>query len=231
MKIPKSCLECGTTENLDTSMTIRLHGKEYKVWFCDQHDDVSAKAAKEKLINTLNIIDEISEEAEKYGMIVVSKEEYEQLTSDSKSAVDARQDKISSNIESKELTIETRKQRAPSATGDVAGTSLEEHDSYVVGRASDAKVENNSVKLKNGREVVVPSKIKGSDGNSEIRIIEGVDDSILQNTTNRLSQKSNQPGFKGAKYGSDCTSCRGAGIHPITKQECPKCGGTGVLMS
>lgn len=251
MKLPKKCIICGSHDNLDTSINVKYHGEEYHVYLCTEHEDTTPKAAKTAIGNMLDEIDELSEHAEKYNMVLVTKEEYKSLkdgssggplkTTGKQLLVDQPpQQNISSNAKKiyekksdkygHEGVVKV-KQHAPTAAGKIDGTgdTLESNESYEVIKEKQSKVEVEDVAIKGGT-VKIPKKIKDGTGTTEIRINQGVDDRVIQSVARRNSSMSKSGSFNGIQYERECTACKGTGIHPMTKGECPKCNGIGLLI-
>lgn len=227
MDLPKKCVFCNITTNLNTNIDMTFDGVTYKVWVCDTHEDMSSKQIREAIKSNVGNIATLIKEIEKFGYVCVLKEEYDKLKN--------RIIVPKLNIEKQETTTkaagsgQTVKFTPRIQNAQVDGTPAEPHSAYTVEREADMVLESENVKLKNGRNVPIPKSMKSSDGNTSITIVQGIDDSALQRRTNRLSQEALDPNFRGVKYGSECVACKGTGIHPISKSECPKCHGTGIL--
>lgn len=65
----RTCVICGTVNNLNTQMTISIDDKKMNVDLCDQHaEDTTVKMAREKYLEKINKINELIEQAKMLGL-------------------------------------------------------------------------------------------------------------------------------------------------------------------
>lgn len=265
MKLAKQCIVCGTSENLNTSFDVVLFGNTYKVYLCNSHEDTTMKAAREELQNRLMKIDEFIDEAksfglnivlrqedvqkiaEDYGMVCISKEEYENLKS--RKAAAGRKQLIAPSQE----LVKQMSQRQPSQVeAEVLQGSSEEVD-YVpqvesvvpegqfsgdmlryapmkTKREKNMIVKNRNIETKGGRVVEgVTTLMKSPTGTTKIHIIQNVDDADLQRKMRNYDQASKMGMEVNRKnMWRNCISCRGNGAY-ANGTICARCKGSGLV--
>jgi len=74
------CIINGSEKNLNTTMIIKILGISYKISVCDEKaDDTTTKEIKKAILDRITEIDELKTKIERFGYIVLSKKEYEEL--------------------------------------------------------------------------------------------------------------------------------------------------------
>ena len=90
----------------------------------------------------------------------------------------------------------------------------------------DDKLEMQEIEAKGGK-ISIPKRTEGAAGTTEIRIVNTRDDQ-LQKRFKNLKQAGEGGRTPPTGYLQDCLACHGTGTNPVLKNDCQKCGGTGV---
>lgn len=269
--LSKQCVICGTTENLNTSFELVLFGNAYKVFLCTEHEDTTMKTAREALQTRLSKIDGFIEEAksfglnfvfksedvkaiaERYNLVCLTKEEYENLKSRKAAAssrkmiapsqeyikqISKQQPSVSSSPETvlanSDQTgvadyVPSNQSVRPEPSGSV-GQDMLNYAPVKTKREKDLKVEHKSITTKGGRVVDgVTTLMKSSEGITRIDIIQSIDDSDLQKRMKNYNQASKD----GIEVNRDnmfrrCSPCGGLGAFE-NGMVCAKCKGSGLI--
>lgn len=259
MQLPKKCLNCSTTQNLNTSFELTLMGNTYKVWLCDEHSNTTPKDAKLVLTQKLTELDDILEKVKSMGLVAISQEEYDSLKSkkNANKLVSTLPKELSQRLRSNgeqvneldNLKIDpntptglsdfapSNKSIVPADAGGVPG--MTGYASHKVKREKDLQIVEEKVKTETGREVVVPKLMKSKDGTTVIKIAQtftGDDLAKRMKAIDKASRDNDQEflsrvNYDNKSYGNDCRKCNGAGtiVSKGKNVVCTTCGGSGLM--
>ena len=248
------CIICDGGDNLNTSMDITFNDKKYTIYLCDEHaDDTTPKQAKAALSTKMEKLEEIIKQAEAMGLKIVNPSEQSKIIVVEQGSVPAP--KADKRTVSK---LPGFKGVSGAATGEGASVNLPGHASISVDNVmqqtvSDMKSQgklNENVATPENYEteaqmlttstrgaIILPKKQSGNTGTTEIRVVQ-TDNRQLQDRFKSEADESlqtDQSILKSKKTYTDdavpCTFCRGSGISRMGGVACPKCQGTGLLIS
>lgn len=227
-------------------MTVAIDGTEYIVKICENDEDyatpkavreaVAAQLAKQTVIDKRRV--DLIKEAKALGLIIADPSQIPPHAEDKPKAPvpqvrPKKQEELpttavpSSQVLKPDITVQ------PTAMGsDGSSWSGEAYGSYALDKTFERKdgtkqnirdmvVESQTVPGRSGQPILIPARIKGDSGESEINFVK-IDDRELQGRFKRLNEKP----IAGA-YGSvrDCNMCRSTGR--IKNKTCPRCEGRG----
>lgn len=268
----KQCVICGTVENLNTSFELILFGNSYKVHLCTEHEDTTMKAAREALQNRLTKIDVFIEEAksyglnfvlkpddvktiaDSYGLVCITKEEYENLKSKKAAATNKKmiapsqefikqmskqQPSNNSETENTQTTpVEhgvvdyspQAESKRPEPSG-LVGQDMLQYAPIKTKREKDLKIESKSITTKGGRVIDgITTLMKSSEGVTRINIVQGIDDTELQKRMKVYDQAS-KDGMEVNQTNMfrNCRKCGGLGSFKNGTTICAVCKGSGII--
>lgn len=209
-------------------MHVEIDNEDFEVYLCDEHAESSTmvqvkkkvKEIKDKLRNAIELaidlgitIPEIkldSGEMPNFDIVSPSKPEPEP------------EPKISKSTEPEQKLSPEETQSQKVIKRDAVPVKLSEKETI----NSDTIIEMQEIEVKNGK-VSIPKHSEGEAGSTDIRIM-NTNDKIIQDRAKLIKNQADQGRDVG--YSKDCIMCKGTGTHPITKEECPKCKGSGMML-
>jgi len=208
-----TCIICGSSENLNTSMTISVDDKEITVKICDADSDTATpKLVKDHYADKKSEIDEIIAKAKELGLevniptdggiVTVEKPPEPKQTPavDPTIAPTQTDPAIMSAIEGTKddgvlstRVIDNVSQNIRSISGGEAGA--ESHAAYIPGSGQDkldpvlleGKVKMAAGEGRGGQVIAVPSIRVDQTGTTTIRVKQNVDDNVLQRRFKELA--------------------------------------------
>jgi len=229
------CIVCHRDTNSNTHMTIELDNKTYDVHLCEEHADNTTMAQiRSTLQEIIGKIRNMIEIAHDIGINV------EELIPATASASKPAQKTVSEPAMTEAITEPAITEPAitePAMTEPVMtepAMTRPKRPARTVGEddAPPSLAEVNEImkveEVKTGKGTVAIQKhSEGGAGVTDIVIVQTTD-AMIQNRLKELKEQGEQ-NIKQDSYQGACTACSGSGIHPITKEICPKCGGSGIL--
>lgn len=252
-----TCIICGSSDNLNTTMTILVDDQKIDVKLCQEHsDDVTPRQAREAYAKKKEEIDEILAKAKQFGL--------ELAPSSGKIATFNKQPAPAPAIEDNKPVPELNGELLDTAIVDavlerkvqgIGGTVssdygsqvLQANNAYDIGNFGTdklpAEVRRGKVKMaiaegRCGQPMAIPEVRRDGTGTTVLRVVKGGGDAELQRRFKSHagsvdSDGANTHAFSSGGYAvRDCPFCRGEGRIKIGEdkyQECPKCDGSGIF--
>jgi hypothetical protein len=245
MNLTECCIFCGSTDNLNTSLTVKIDNDRHAVSVCDDCEDDAAPKVVKKLVEKHLVehnkeqqeIEKLRELASKHGLILIpEKEEIERLApSAPPEGSGAIVQKAASQTEPAKLIP----QKAASGSDDVTprvpitkadGVAAESHSSYRIGgELKQVRKLDQEVKTESRGPIRIPSRILDNEGNrTTIRIAKTTDADLQKRFKSAAAAEAT---FGQGYQTRDCTTCGGTGVSRLDKKSiCPKCGGEGQIV-
>lgn len=70
MKLDKVCINCGSSSNLNISITMDIDGQQYKTVVCDKHESMTLIEVRQKIEDKLNKYKQLLAQMEEFGLSV-----------------------------------------------------------------------------------------------------------------------------------------------------------------
>lgn len=246
MKFDNKCIKCGTTENLDTILTVTVDDVKYSVAICEEHsEDTTPKQVKALVSAKIEKLKMIMEELKEFGMevgetngIAVAKKAPEvakkapEVAKDEEKVVEATEEVY----EKKESMVIKKgglpKVRSISANVDgqsiQGGTSINTRElvKREVESIKDEKVtvpvtesiEYQTVPGRQGVPMRIPKRIKHNQGSTNVTVVDTGGDRVIQSRFKEMAR---------ATMDEKNSSTHIYGRDGYDTTECPLCGGTG----
>lgn len=221
-------------------------------WVCSEHeDDASPKKVRELVEKKNTIIEEFERQAKElgYSLVPMGKGGLVEAT---RPAPAPAAPTAPSTDGPKPMTVVKAKKIMPIAAPSVAkGQSgdldLGAHQSYDTTQAIETKKgtvqaptvtehEEQVIMGRDGKPMVIPKKVVGEAGTTDITIVNTGGDKALQERLKQAVQASTMSKsaceralMAGGYNAKECPLCKGCGITKINNQQCIKCGGTGTV--
>ena len=248
----KVCVFSGSTENLNTSMKIKLEdGSTVEVWISDKFaEDASPKTAREAYLKSRSTINaqrkELEEMAAKLGLKIVDESQrpaepqpqmIKQVQAPQIQPSDPNSRIISGKAADRNLDVSVTTGDLGAYSGQVGGVLPAYQISTQSKPSQDLKegevAEVGLVRGRGGADIAIPVRRIGKTGVTNIRVVETGGDRALQDRFKSMANSSKNGDVK--HYGREgydvqfrqCMMCNGTGVS--MKQQCPKCKGLGEI--
>jgi len=247
MKFDDKCIECETTNNLNTFVKLTIDKKIQSVAVCDDHLDLSISDIKEAVLGKVSKLISLLKEMKSLGFDIselvsgkVSTVKKPEPEPEPKSEPEPEpksepepEPKSEPESKPKITKVNMRKTRQIRS---ITGQGVGGHSSYDIdnlvnreAKASGGKVpvveevELQTVTGKGGIPIQIPKKIKESTGDTEIRIIK-TDNSLID------KGKKDDRTFSDSYHVEHCSLCNGTGASKWKGHDvCPRCKGAGTI--
>lgn len=249
-----TCVYCGVSENLNTTLQITLdNGEKVTVAICDEHaEEATIKSARVAYTNKQKQIDDFLAQAKALGLNISIN------TGNNLSVVQAPVQQAPVQ-QAPQYAPQQVSQAQPILEGDdvvstdfidnkmmrsVGGGGVESFSSFQAGSSKD-KLDPNllrgraKITMMEGREgipIAIPERRVDGTGTTRIKISKRENDQNLQNRFKRMAEDSirdRSPDFKSGYRDSmkSCPLCHESGSIRNMNQDivCPKCQGSGVI--
>ena len=249
----KFCIFSGSSENLNTSMSIKLDdGKMVEVWISDDYvDQATPKAVKEAYLKSQQELIKLTEAAAKFGMKLVPIDQAVGNVS-----VQSQQPNINQHVQSHpmrssqpqqgDVVVQAPSVKAPSPNqhkkirdfnptikieGGLAG-ELGSNEAYQMQLDENAIVEAEIVQVRGGVQAPIPKTTQDKNGTLDIAVVKGAGDQGIQRIFKDAVNASQNKEFcfrEGytVKFVT-CPMCRGSKVM-IGGGRCKKCNGMGEI--
>ena len=244
------CVFCSKTENLTVSMQVSTTKGSQTAWVCNEHeDDASPKRVKELVEKKNAMIEEFERQAKELGyqLVPMGKGLVEAKPAEPTpiTQLDAPNLKLQPAVKAKKPVPITAPSVAKSQSGH--DVDLGQHQSYDTTQAIETKKgtvqapavtehEEQVIMGRDGKPMVVPKKVVGEAGTTDIIFVDTGGDKALQARMKMIEAASTQSKnaceralMAGGYNAKECPLCKGCGITKINNQQCVKCGGTGTI--
>jgi len=249
------CVFCSKADNLTISMQVTTSKGNQTAWVCGEHeDDASPKKVRELVEKKNSMIEEFEKQAKELGYALVPMGKGGQLVEAARAAAPVPTEAPAAEANIARPLAPTAKARkimpiaaptvAKSQSGDV---DLGAHQSYDTTQAIETKKgtvqaptitehEEQVIMGRDGKPMVIPKKVVGDAGTTDITIVNTGGDKALQQRLKMLEQSSQvsksaceRALLAGGYSAKECPLCKGCGVTKINNQQCIKCGGTGTI--
>lgn len=247
----KTCIFCGSTDNLNTELNINVDGQKITVDICDEHaEDATIKTARGAYLDRQSKIEDLLKQAQMLGLNLSV-----DGSSDTPSKVIRETPSVKNNVVREDVKIKEAPPKVeelgddfipadmldrPTQTkgGMVDGHNIESYGSYDYDDFQDKLPEDvrkghaklDMVQGDSGRPIAIPVERRDGTGSTKITIKKSSDDELQRNFANAAE---NEVSFRNGYNTSlkDCPLCRGTGEIKMNTglQDCPKCGGVGMI--
>ena len=257
----KVCVFSGSSDNLNTSMRIKLDdGSVVEVWVSDEYaDDATPKLVKAAYIKRFNDREEarkkLEEMAAQFGFKVVDQSQLppppasipsikrataSQTQSLNKPANDDQTNGrrvVSGRVaDTRNLNVNvvTENNEASRYISNSAEYEIKSSDTPSTDLKDGEVVEIDHVAGRNGTNIAIPVVRTGKTGRTQVKIIDNGGDNALQRRFKSMAQASAQDSVSYAREGYD-VNFRQCGMclgnGTTNGQTCPKCGGLGEIQT
>ena len=244
----ENCIICGSSENLDTELTITVDNEKVIVKACKEHaDDITPKVAKAAYIKWKaerdTVMEEFLAQAAKLGMTVVP--QGSNLVIATAPKVEAPKPAVAAELHGSRQdgilpTSEVdnvMQNRVAGLSGSVSGTGVERHDAYnpdslsskLPEGAREGLVKMELAEGRHGTPLAIPAIRQDGLGTTRVTIARTMTDGELQKRFKQ--QAASDHSFVGGYDLHRCAMCKGEGQIAKSQTEmiaCPKCGGSGL---
>lgn len=259
MNLKGRCLICNKTDNLNTTMRIKVDKDEYEVDLCDEHADITTpKGARDIIIKKQQEFEELKEKMKQFGIditgqtgnVLTAKPKTSQPVQDESKNEDINIPHITPKKSAKSDLKTAPKYNLNNVKGDARGMPSLNIDSTVQHIVESAKakgkihkdqavnvprveqIELQTVPGPGGVPMTIQKRIKHEDGSSSEITISESSDADLQRRAKRLEsmrEHSDAHLFVRGYDFTECGLCRGTGKTRANNQICPKCKGKGFV--
>lgn len=253
----KVCVYSGSTEDLNTSMKIRLEdGSIVEVWVSDLYaDEATPKSAREAYLKQRDTegeeIRKLQEAAAKLGLKLVGVQDMppeptqvirptaapaakpkgpQQTIAEGTRIVDGR---------TADKGVDLQVQYAQNGASSQAPLPVSQYEVKTVEKPSEdlkagERAEIGMVRGRGGLEVAIPVRRQGKTGTTNVTVIDTGGDAQLQKRFKSMANASESGMVNYGKDGYDvkfitCTACHGTCRDLSGKNPCPKCKGAGEI--
>jgi transcription elongation factor Elf1 len=237
MRLTNKCLVCNSTENLNTTIKIKVQEQEVEVALCGMHEETSPKHARELIATKLIEFDELKKKMQEFGVSVG-----EQEAKPTSRPLQAPKPQIKRPVAAqKPLIIETttddsfvgesvRQEQSINTVAEITNTitNIKKKDSTKEVRIPRVIEAESQMIQRGGGAISIPKKIRTDDGGVTDIIIVETSDEDLQKRAKQMDPNTNPRAhsFKDGYNVKECPLCRSAGKLK-NGQTCPKCKGSG----
>ena len=249
------CVFCNKVENLTVSMQVTTSKGSQTAWICSEHEDEASPKKVKSLVESKNaMIEDFERQAKELGYSLVPMGKGGGLVEATRPAEPAPAVPTAPSTDGpKPMTVVKAKKIMPIAAPSVAKSSsgndvdLGSHQSYDTTQAIETKKgvvqaptitehEEQVIMGRDGKPMVIPKKVVGEAGTTDITIVNTGGDKALQQRLKMLEQSSQvsksaceRALLAGGYSAKECPLCKGCGVTKINNQQCIKCGGTGTI--
>jgi hypothetical protein len=250
------CIFCSKVEDLTISMQVTTSKGISTVWICNEHeDDASPKKVRELVEKKNLMIEEFEKQAKELGYTLVPMGKGGLIEAAKAIPTPSPSPAPSVDQDSPKLFAPTvrAKKIMPIVVPTVAKTStgqdmdLGSHQSYDTTQSMQTKKgtieapivtehEEQVIMGRDGKPMVIPKKVVGNTGTTDVTIVNTGGDKALQARLKQAVQASivsksacERALMAGGYSARECPLCKGCGITKINNQQCVKCGGTGTI--
>lgn len=219
----KICVICGSTNNLNTTLGVKIDNQDVKLYLCDEHaDDTTKKQAIDAYIEKTKDLRTAINILEEAGYTIVPPGQQIKSVQKSKEINKKPKEDASNTISADDSQLEN--QRVENALKNVnAAQGGGIMPAYDVKRDGKAKIIAETIQTSKG-SVNIPKKIQDASGTTNIRVIK-TDNNTLKKRLDILT--SSNEGVQTTL--KECPACGGTGINKVNGKECPKCNGSGMI--
>lgn len=249
------CVFCSKTENLTISMQVTTSKGVSTAWVCNEHeDDASPKKVRELAEKKIAMIEEFERQAKELGYslvpmgkggLVEAAKPPAPAPAPAPTQLDTPGPKLQPVVKARKIMPITAPSVAKSESG--GDMDLGSHQSYDTTKAIETKKgtvqaptitehEEQVIMGRDGKPMVIPKKVVGEAGTTDITIVNTGGDKALQERLKQAVQASTvsknaceRALLAGGYNARECPLCKGCGITKINNQQCVKCGGTGTI--
>lgn len=217
-------------------MQVDVDDESYEVYLCDEHAETATMGTvKTKVKEIRDKLKYAVQLAKDLGINIPELYVKPQNTGANTDQFDIMPGHKSNtrNAEASETEVPEATKDTPIKPAPVDKSKVIERDSRPVKISGDKEINRDThIEMQKvsarGGTIDIPRHSEGDAGVTDISILETKDD-IIQNRTKMLKQAGEQ-GNLNRGYSSMCLACNGSGTHPVTKDTCPKCNGSGMRM-
>jgi hypothetical protein len=238
MRLTNKCLVCNSTENLNTTMKIKVQDHEVEIALCDTHEETSPKHARELVASKISEFEELKKRMQEFGVSVGEQETPKPAPKPLLQAPKPQIIKRPPVTAQKPLIVETttddslagepiKQEQSINTAAEITNTIKKQDPTKEVKIPKVVEAESQTIQ-RGGGQISIPKKIKTDDGGvTDITIVETTNED-LQRRTKQLDVSINPDGhsFRKGYNMKECLLCRSAGKLK-NGQTCPKCKGSG----